>query len=142
VIIPDINLLIYAHDEAAPLHKSSRAWWSSLMENDQPVALPWVVVLGFVRVATARSIVKAPLEPAHAIDIVESWLDQPNVQLLEPGPRHLAILRQLLAAIGVAGNLTTDAHLAAMAIEHQCELHSNDRDFARFPGLRWYNPLG
>ncbi len=142
MILPDINLLIYAHDEAAPLHKPSAAWWSRLMANEEVVALAWAVLLGFVRVTTARGVAKAPLEPSQAIDIVESWLEQPNVQILEPGPRHLAILRRLLDVIGVAGNLTTDAHLAALAIENQCELHSNDRDFGRFPGLRWHNPVG
>ena len=142
MIIPDINLLIYAHDREAPLHQPSAQWWSNLMDNDAAVALPWAVILGFVRLTTARSVAKLPLEPSQSIEIVESWLDQPNVEILEPGPRHLAILRQLLVAIGVAGNLTTDAHLAALAIENQCELHSNDRDFGRFPGLRWHNPVG
>jgi hypothetical protein len=91
---------------------------------------------------THRAVLVTPLEPERAVGHVRSWLNQPNAEPLEPGPRHLDILERLLGAIGVAGNLTTDAHLAALAIEHQCELCSNDTDFARFPGLRWQNPLG
>ena len=82
-----------------------------------------------------------PFSPEEARQRVLRWLDQPVTEILEPGPRHLEIVGRLFAAAGVAGRLTTDTHLAALAIEHQCELHSNDTDFARFPGLRWYNPL-
>jgi uncharacterized protein len=82
-----------------------------------------------------------PLDAASAINHVRSWLDRRNVEVLDPGPRHLELLERLLAEVGVAGNLTTDAHLAALAIEHQCELHSNDADFSRFSGLRWRDPL-
>ena len=142
MIIPDINLLLYAHDRAAALHGHSARWWSALMEDGEAIALPWAVIMAFVRMTTARAVMKAPLSPVEAIDIVESWLEQPHVQILEPGPRHLAILRQLFTAVGVGGNLTTDAHLAAMAIENQGEIHSNDNDFGRFPGLRWHNPVG
>jgi hypothetical protein len=77
----------------------------------------------------------------RAVGLVRSWLDRPIVQVLDPGPRHLEIIARLLAGLGVGGNLTTDAHLAAIAIEHQCEIHSNDTDFGRFPGLRWRDPL-
>jgi toxin-antitoxin system PIN domain toxin len=86
-------------------------------------------------------VLDTPLTSDAALDRVESWLERPGVRILEPGPRHLIILRELLEAAGVAGSLTTDAHLAAIAVEHQCELCSNDADFARFPGLRWRNPL-
>jgi len=100
------------------------------------------VVFGFVRIVTAPSVMEDPLPANQVTGIVESWLAQPNVEVLEPGPRHLQIVRELFESTGVAGNLTTDTHLAALAIEHQCELHSNDGDFARFPSLRWFNPLG
>ena len=105
------------------------------------VGLPWVVAIGFVRVVTSAAALSEPLRPPAALDKVQSWLGQPNVQIVEPGPHHLEIIRRLFEATGVAAGLTTDTHLAALAIEHQCELHSNDSDFSRFPGLRWHNPL-
>ena len=111
------------------------------MAGQQLIALPWVVIFGFVRVVTHPSVLQDPRRPGDAIAIVESWLEHPNAQVLEPGPHHLEIVRKLFEATGVAGNLTTDTHLAALAIEHQCELHSHDSDFGRFPGLRWHNPL-
>jgi toxin-antitoxin system PIN domain toxin len=141
VIVPDINLLVYAHNEAAPSHAGARVWWQELLTRDATVAIPWAVILGFVRVVTHPRVLVAPLRPAAALDRVADWLGCPGVRILEPGPRHLEIVRELLEAVGVAGNLTTDAHLAALAIEHQGELHSNDADFGRFPGLRWHNPL-
>jgi hypothetical protein len=141
VILPDINLLVFAHNAAAPLHAAAREWWEDLITREQPVGLPWAVAFGFLRLVTHPSVLTTPLDPAAALDRVETWLNQPCVQPLEPGPRHLAIVRTLFAATTVAGRLTTDTHLAALAIEHQCELHSNDNDFERFPGLRWRNPL-
>ncbi len=141
MILPDINLLLYAHNSAAPGHAAARQWWEDLLNREQPVGLPWAVVFGFVRLVTHPAILTTPLDPTAALDRVTTWFDQPCVQPLEPGPRHLAIARTLFAATNVAGRLTTDTHLAALAIEHQCELHSNDNDFERFPGLRWRNPL-
>jgi hypothetical protein len=141
VILPDINLLVFAHNGAAPLHHAAREWWEDLLTREQPVGLPWAVTLGFVRLVTHPSVLTVPLAPAAALDRVEAWFAQPSVQPLDPGPRHLSILRALLDTTKVAGRLTTDSHLAALAIEYQCELHSNDNDFERFPGLRWRNPL-
>ena len=141
MILPDVNLLLYAHDEGSPGHARARRWWVDLAETAVPVGVPWAVAMAFVRIATNPRVQNVPLTPDRALDVVESWFQLDHVQVLEPGPRHLLIVRQLLQAAGVAANLTTDAHLAALAIEHQCELHSNDSDFARFPGLRWSNPL-
>ena len=98
-------------------------------------------MLGFIRVSTHRQIFDNPLPVATACAHVRAWLAQPSVNVLDPGARHAEILFRLLESLGSAGNLTTDAHLAALAIEHQAELHSTDADFARFPGLRWSNPL-
>jgi hypothetical protein len=98
-------------------------------------------VLGFIRLMTHRSVLITPVTPSAAITHVRAWFAQPNVERIDPGSQHLDLLDHLLLAAGTGGNLTTDAHLAALAIEHQCELHSNDNDFARFPGLRWRNPL-
>jgi uncharacterized protein len=141
MIIPDINLLVFAHNTATPLHEAARAWWEALLSRDQPVGVPWAVTFGFIRLVTHPSVLEKPLDPTAALDRVDAWFDQPNVEPLEPGPRHLSIVRSLFEATRLGGRLTTDTHLAALAIEHQCELHSNDNDFARFPGLRWRNPL-
>ena len=141
MIVPDLNLVVYAHNRDAPHHAAARAWWEGLLNGDEPVAIPWVVVLGFIRLMTHRAVLNTPLSPASSIAHVRAWFAQGNVERLDPGPQHLDLIDRMLTAIGTAGNLTTDAHLAALAIEHQCELHSNDNDFARFPGLRWRNPL-
>jgi toxin-antitoxin system PIN domain toxin len=141
VIVPDLNLLIYAYNSDAPRHAAARAWWEGLLNGAEPVAIPWVVVLGFLRLMTHRSVLATPLAPSIALAHIRSWYARSNVEHLEPGPQHLDILERLLSVVGSAGNLTTDAHLAALAIEQQCELHSADNDFARFPGLRWRNPL-
>jgi uncharacterized protein len=141
VIVPDINLLVFAYNEAAPRHDAARAWWEGLMSGRERVGVPWAVVVGFVRLVTHAAVLEQPLLPGAAIERVRRWFTREHILSLDPGPRHLAILEQLFEAAGVGGNLTTDAHLAALAIEHQSELHSGDTDFARFPGLRWYNPL-
>jgi hypothetical protein len=141
MVVPDINLLVYAHNEAAPAHEATRLWWEKLMSGRQRVGLPWAVVFGFVRLVTHPSVLTDPLPPLAALDRVRQWFAREHVQSLDPGPRHLDIVEELLRATAVAGDLTTDTHLAALAIEHQCELHSNDTDFGRFPGLRWRNPL-
>jgi len=140
VIVPDVNLLIYAHNEAVPQHEQTKLWFEELLTH-RLVGMPWASMLGFVRLSTHPSVMANPLRPLAALEYVEAWLGRDTVRVLEPGPRHLSILRDLFSASGVAGSLTTDTHLAAIAIEHQCELHSNDVDFRRFPGLRWHNPL-
>lgn len=141
MIVPDVNLLVYAHNRASPLHDAARRWWEGLLNAEPPVGLPWAVVFGFIRLVTHPSVLVTPLTPAAALSTVRSWTEQDSVGILEPGPRHLTIVEGLFRATGVAGSLTTDTHLAALAIEHQAELHSNDADFGRFPGLRWKNPV-
>jgi uncharacterized protein len=141
VIIADVNLLIYAHNQAAPLHARARQWWEGLIRRQQPIGLPWVVALGFVRLVTHPAVLTNPLAPLDALARVRAWLARPEIRIVEPASRHLEIVEGLFRATGVAGSLTTDTHLAALAIEHQADLHSNDADFGRFPGLRWFNPL-
>lgn len=141
MIIPDVNLLIHAYNAGSPVHDRARAWWEETLSDPAPVGLAWAAALGFVRIATHPKILAHPLTPDVACARVESWLAQPQVMLLHPGERHASLLFGLLRALGTAGNLTTDAYLAALAIEHQAELHSTDADFARFPGLAWRNPL-
>ena len=141
MILPDINLLVYAYNRDAPAHAGARAWWEGLLGSNEPVGIPWAVSCGFIRLMTHPAVLMTPLDPKRAVAHVHSWLERANVEVLDPGPRHLDLLGRLLGSLRVAGNLTTDAHLAALAIEHQCELHSNDGDFGRFSGLRWRNPL-
>ena len=141
MIIPDVNLLIYAHFGALPEHAAARKWWEGLMNGAVPVGLTTPAVFGFVRLATNRRVFDPPLGVEAALSLVEQWLGRPQVRTLLPGARHTEIAFRALRRVGVAGNLTTDAQLAALAIEHQAELHSNDLDFGRFEGLRWVNPL-
>jgi toxin-antitoxin system PIN domain toxin len=141
MILPDLNLLVYAYNSDAPGHVRAKAWWETCLSENRPVALSWVVILGYLRLMTSRSVLTDPCSPQEAIGHIRSWLDRPQVQILQPGPRHLELLDSLLKAAQASGSLTTDAHLAALAIEHQAELHTNDGDFSRFPGLRWTNPL-
>jgi toxin-antitoxin system PIN domain toxin len=141
MIVPDLNLILHAYNSDARQHHAARAWWEELLSNDTPVGLPWGVSLGFLRLATSRAVMSNPFPVDEACSIVGSWLDRPQVTVLHPGSRHAELLFALLSDVGTAGNLTTDAHLAALAIENQSELHSNDADFARFKGLRWLNPL-
>ena len=141
MIVPDINLLVHAYNSESRDHRAARAWWEVLLNGTQPVGLAWVTLLGFIRIVTHRQILAAPLPVPAACAYVRAWLAQPCVTIVHPGDRHADILVGLLENLGTAGNLTTDAHLAALCIEHQAELHSTDADFARFPGLRWKNPV-
>jgi toxin-antitoxin system PIN domain toxin len=137
----DVNLLLYAVNEDASVHRKARSWLEAALSARETVAFTWTVLLAFLRISTRAGIFPEPLEPGAAFGLVESWVTQPCAIVLEPGARHLAILRDLLLPLGTAGNLTSDAHLAAVAIEYGAELCSSDSDFGRFPGLRWSNPL-
>jgi hypothetical protein len=141
VIAPDLNLLVHAYNSDSPRHAQAREWWERRMSEPAPIGLPWVVLLGFVRISTHPSILDNPMRATLACGHVRSWLAQPQVAVLHPGERHAELVLGFLEALGTAGNLTTDAHLAALAIEHQAELHTTDADFARFSGLKWRNPL-
>ncbi len=141
MILPDINLLIHAYNSDSPRHAAARTWWEQTLDRPRPVGLAWATVLGFIRIMTHRGILGNPMTVGEAIGRSRAWLNHARVQVLTPGESHGDILFQLLEQLGTAGNLTTDAHLAALAIEYQAELASTDADFARFPGLRWFNPL-
>jgi toxin-antitoxin system PIN domain toxin len=139
--VVDLNLLLYAVNADAPEHASARAWWESALNGEEQVGLAWAVVLGFLRLGTRRGVLPRPMAPARALDVVAEWVAHPLVTLLHPGDGHWEILRGLLDATGTGGNLTTDAHLAALALEYDAALYSTDRDFARFRSLRLVNPI-
>lgn len=137
----DANLLIYAINSDAPLHQSAHAWWQSTLSGSRPVGIPWVSALAFLRITTNKRIFPQPLQTEQAITYLDGWLAQPLLQLISPGEQHWAILRNLLSHSGTAGNLTTDAHIAALALAQGHPVYSTDNDFKRFPGIRHVNPL-
>jgi uncharacterized protein len=141
VKLPDVNLLVYSVDESSPHHARVRSWLERTLSGTEEVGFAWLALLGFVRISTNPSALGNPLSPARAFEFVNSWLDQPVATVVHPTPQHAATLQKLLEPVGTAGNLTSDAHLAALAIEHGAELCSADADFSRFPGLRWTDPL-
>lgn len=137
----DLNVLLYATNADSPHHAAAKAWMTDALSATETVALPWPVLLGFLRLTTSPRVFARPLDIRDAIAVVDAWCARPQVVQLPPGFDHWEILRDLLLDSGPAGNLTTDAHLAALAIEHGAELCSTDSDFARFRQLRWTNPL-
>lgn len=142
MIIPDINLLLYAYSADSDWHAQARDWFQSAMAGTEPLGLPWHVILGFVRISTNARARRLPLRLVDAMEVVETWLAQPGVTVLQPGMRHWGLLRDLAQRCACSGPLMSDAHLAALAIENGALLCSTDQDFSRFPGLRWQNPLG
>jgi len=141
MIIPDVNILIHAYDSGFAHHRAAKEWWEEVLTAGHPVGLAWAATLGFMRIATHRGVLSKPLPVGDAVNLARSWLEQPGVRVVVPGDRHGEILFRLLEEAGTAGNLTTDAHLAALAIEYRAEIATTDSDFARFPGLSWSNPI-
>ena len=141
MIVPDVNLLLYAEIEAFPHHPAARRWYEDVMNGDRQVGIAPVCLFGFLRIATNRRVLTDPLPVGDAIARVQRWLERPHVSVLVPGSRHLETAFRLLEALGTGGNLTTDVQIAAHAVEHNGEVFSNDGDFGRFEGVRWVNPL-
>jgi hypothetical protein len=141
VKLTDVNLLVYAVDSAAPRHAAARRWLESELSGNETFAFSWSVLLAFLRLSTSSRVFESPLSADESFGLMEGWLAQPNVVVVHPTERHAALLRELLAPLGIAGNLVTDAHLAALSIEHGAELCSSDADFSRFAGIRWSDPL-
>lgn len=137
----DLNILIYAVDSSSPHHDAARDWLDDTLSGADTVGFAWAVLVGFVRLSTRSAVFDRPLSVGEAFDVIDGWLAQPCVTVLHPTDRHAGTLRTLLTPLGTASNLTSDAHLAALAIEHGAELCSADADFSRFPGLRWINPF-
>lgn len=141
MILPDVNLLLYAHLDAFPEHAKARRWWEEQLNGRREVGIAAPALFGFIRIATNRRVFAWPLAVEGALAVVDEWLARPHVHFVQPGPRHLEIAFRLLRDVGTGANLTTDAQLAALAIEYRAELCSNDADFGRFSGLRWTNPI-
>jgi hypothetical protein len=141
MIVPDANVLVYAYDRTSDLHRVARRWWESVLSGSEPIGIPWVVILAFVRLVTHPVLCENPMTIAQARQAVESWFRVDQVRLLAPGPATFDYFFDLLQQAGTGGNLSTDAMIAALAIEHGGSVYSTDRDFSRFPKVRWQNPL-
>jgi uncharacterized protein len=142
VIVVDANLLIYSYDTESPHHKKSRAWLEELLSGGVLVGLTWQTVCAFLRVVTNRKLPGARFTVEQATHIVEGWLGQSSVRIITPTEDHWSILKRMLVDGQASGALVSDAEVAALTVEYGAVLHTADRDFARFPGLRWENPLG
>jgi uncharacterized protein len=141
MIVVDANLLIYAYTASSPEHTKARRWVETAFSGKDPVRIPWSTIHAFLRITTQSALFERPYTIADAASIVESWLEQPSVAVLEQGNRYWPIFHRLLRNSQVRGNLVMDAHLAALSIEHGATLFTTDRDFARFDELRVTNPL-
>jgi toxin-antitoxin system PIN domain toxin len=141
MIVPDANLLIYAADGRSMFHRRAHTWWTDALNGDEAVGLSWLVLLAFIRVMSSPRLMTEPAGVDDLLEEVESWLAAENVQVLQPSVRHPQALRSLLVPTGVGGNLANDAHLGALALEFGGTVYSADTDFARFPNVKWVNPL-
>lgn len=136
----DANVLLYAVNEADPKHEASRAWLDAALSSQEPVGFAWTVMLAFVRLSTKVGLFPRPLSAADAVAVVRAWIDQPPSVIVEPTGRHLDVVAGLLGEVGTGANLVTDAHLAALSLEHDGRVISYDNDFGRFRGVRWAQP--
>ena len=141
MILIDANVLLYAEDSLSPRHRQARVWWDHRLSGTDPVCLCWTVLSAFIRISTNPRAFERPLSLEQSFARVSSWLAQPCVRIIQPTERHWPVFQQMLKDGQAVANLVSDAHLAALAVEHDCELISTDADFARFPALRWKNPL-
>lgn len=141
MILVDANLLLYAYNPSTPQHEVARDWLEGTFGGSERVGLPWVTLLAFLRIGTNARAFPQPLSMKEAADIVATWLAHDLVMVVQPTERHWEILMPLMSKARARGPLVTDAHLAALAIEHGALLCSSDTDFAKFPGLRWHDPL-
>lgn len=141
MILVDANLLLYAVDASGEHHAAAKTWWDEQLSGSQPVCLCWTVLNAFLRISTNRRVYERPLSTREALDYVRQWLDRPNVRIIHATSGHFERFSGLMKQAKATGNLVTDTHLAALALEHGCKLCSTDADFSRFPGLKWMNPV-
>jgi len=133
--LPDVNVLVYSLNADSPWQAAARHWLKQAFESGQGVGFAWLALVGCVRITTHPRIMSSPLSVAQAVSAVDDWLAHPGAHILHPTARHVDILSKLLLMAGTAGNLSNDAHLAALAIEHNATVGTFDRDFQRFPGV-------
>ena len=141
MIVLDANLLLYAYDSGSSYHTAARGWAEQAFSGSEIVGIPWQTAGAFLRIITNSKLPGQRVTLDRAVEVVDQWMEQPNVRMLTPGDRHWPILRRMITEGQARGPLVSDAELAALTIEHGGVLHTTDRDFARFPGLRWTNPL-
>lgn len=141
MIVPDVNLFLYAYNRSSPHHVKASAWLTTVFSGAEMVGLPWPTIWAFIRISTNLRLPGEHFTMEQAVAIVQRWLELRQVCMIAPGDRHWGLLQRMLIEGQVRGPNTTDAELAALAIEHGGVIYSTDRDFARFPGLRWVNPL-
>ena len=141
MIVPDVNLLLYTYDADSSFHAKAAGWWAECLSGAEPVGVPLVVLFGFLRVGTSPRAFCQPMTAREAAGHIRSWLAQPIVQILDAGGEHVEQVLARLERVGTAGNLVTDAQIAALAIEHNAVVHTSDADFVRFTGVRWFNPI-
>lgn len=141
MILVDANILLYAEDNRSEHHEAARAWWDEQLSGSDPIAMCWPVLTAFLRIGTNPRLHQRPLTLREAVERVQSWLDQPCARVIQTTDQHWPLFQQMLRAGNATANLVSDAHLAALAVEHNCVLHSTDTDFARFRGLKWKNPI-
>jgi uncharacterized protein len=140
-VLVDANILLYAVDEASPFHERASSWLTAQLNGDRRVGFPWISLVAFLRISTHERASAHPLSPEHAAGLVTGWLEPEVAWIPREGPGHARILTALLTRYQLQGNIVSDAHLAALAIEHGLEVCSNDSDFARFGEIRWTNPV-
>ncbi len=141
MILVDANILLYAENSLHSLNRKARTWWDDQLSGRGSVCLCWTVLSAFIRIGTNPRVFEAPLSLEQAVARVQSWLEQPCTRVVRPTDRHWTVFQEMLSDGQAVANLVTDAHLAALAIEHGCRLASTDSDFARFSKLKWMNPL-
>ena len=141
MILPDLNLLMYAYNPHSPLHNQARKWWQDVANSDRLIGLPHDTLFSFIRISTNPALENAAVSLTEARNVVNSWLQLPNTRILLPGPDHFARVLHLMEKTNSVGRILSDATLAAYAIENRATLCSNDSDFARFKDLDWVNPL-
>ncbi len=141
MILVDANLLLYAEDSLSEHHEVARTWWDAQLSGSVPVGLCWPVLSAFIRIGTNARLHQRPLTLKEATERVQSWFNQGCVRVVQPTDQHWTLFQQMLRSGSAVGNLVSDAHLAALAVEHNCVLYSTDADFSRFRGLKWKNPI-
>ncbi|MBC8452459.1 MAG: type II toxin-antitoxin system VapC family toxin [Spirochaetes bacterium] len=141
MIVVDLNVLIYAVDEDSYHHTAAKAWLEKQLNGTESIGIPWVVLLGFLRIMTSRKVFSHPLTEDQTIEIIDQWLTHPLVRIPNPEHHHWFLMKELVLESGTAGNLTSDIHLAAIAMQSRAKLYTLDADFSRFNGLWWEKPF-